>query len=122
MPEDVDLAVFDVDGTLTASVAVDEECYLQAFDDVLGVRGVSTNWLEYAYQTDSGLAVEVCRKHLGREPGEADTARLQARFVELLRAAFGPGGRPLREVPGAGAFLRHLRGHPRWRVAIATGG
>ena len=35
------LAIFDIDGTLTESVAVDEVCFVQAFRDVLGIEGIN---------------------------------------------------------------------------------
>jgi len=62
------LAIFDIDGTLTESVAVDEVCFVQAFRDVLGIERINTNWLDYNFQTDSGLALEICRNHLGHDP------------------------------------------------------
>jgi beta-phosphoglucomutase-like phosphatase (HAD superfamily) len=33
----MNLAIFDIDGTLTESVAIDESCFVQAFRDVLGI-------------------------------------------------------------------------------------
>lgn len=118
----MNLAIFDIDGTLTESVAVDEVCFVQAFRDVLGIERINTNWLEYTFQTDSGLALEICRQHLGRNPGGAEIIGLQSRFAELLCAAVEGAGQPLQEVPGAAALLHLLRAHPRWHVAIATGG
>jgi beta-phosphoglucomutase-like phosphatase (HAD superfamily) len=116
------LAIFDIDGTLTESVAVDEVCFVQAFRDVLGIERINTNWLDYKFQTDSGLALEICRNYLGRDPGEAEISRLQSRFIELLCAAVEATGRPLREIPGALALLRQVEAHPGWHIAIATGG
>ncbi len=107
---------------MTESLAVDEVCFVQAFRDVLGIGPINTNWLEYVFQTDSGLALEICRKQLGRDPSGAEITSLQSRFAELLYAAVEGAGQPLREVPGAAALLRRLAAHPRWHVAIATGG
>jgi len=118
----VNLAIFDIDGTLTESVAVDEVCFVQAFRDVLGIKRINTDWLEYNFQTDSGLTLEICRNHLGRDPSAAEIRRLQDRFVELLCAAVEEAGRPIRQIPGAAPFLHWLRAHARWHVAIATGG
>src|SRR5262249_25109269 len=118
----MNLAIFDIDGTLTESVAVDEVCFVQAFRDVLGVEGINTNWLDYPFQTDSGLAREIGRKHLGRDPSAGEIGLLQRRFLELLRAAGERDGQALREVPGAAAFLTHLRAKRPWRIAVATGG
>src|SRR5262245_28654446 len=118
----MNLVLFDTDGTLTESVAVDELCFVQAFRDVLGVEGISTHWLDYQFQTDSGLTLGICRNHLGRDPSGAEIRRLQARFAELLGAAVEGAGHPIREVPGAAALLRSLGTHRRWLGAIATGG
>jgi phosphoglycolate phosphatase-like HAD superfamily hydrolase len=118
----MNLAIFDIDGTLTESVAVDEVCFVQAFRDVLGIERINTNWLEYTFQTDSGLALEICRQHLGRDPGSAEIISLQSRFAELLNAAVEGAREAIREVPGAAALLRLLTAHARWHVAIATGG
>jgi beta-phosphoglucomutase-like phosphatase (HAD superfamily) len=118
----MNLAIFDIDGTLTESVAVDEFCFVQAFRDVLGIDGINTNWLEYNFQTDSGLALEICRKHVGRDPSAVEINCLQSRFAELLCAAVEEAGRPIRQIPGAAPFLHWLRAHARWHVAIATGG
>jgi phosphoglycolate phosphatase-like HAD superfamily hydrolase len=89
---------------------------------VLGIEPINANWLEYRFQTDSGLALEICRNRLGRDPGDAEIGRLQSRFVHLLSAAVEKTGLPIREVPGASVLLRRLGAHPGWRVAIATGG
>jgi phosphoglycolate phosphatase-like HAD superfamily hydrolase len=118
----MNLAVFDIDGTLTESVAVDEACFVQAFRGVLGIGPIDTNWLDYPFQTDSGLALEICRRHLGRDPGGAEVRRLQFQFVRLLRVAVETAGRRIREVPGAAALLCRLSAPADWRVAIATGG
>src|SRR5579884_1338617 len=69
---------------MTESLAVDEVCFVQAFRDVLGIGPINTNWLEYVFQTDSGLALEICRKQLGRDPSGAEITSLQSRFAELL--------------------------------------
>jgi beta-phosphoglucomutase-like phosphatase (HAD superfamily) len=116
------LAIFDIDGTLTESVAIDEVCFVQAFRDVLGIERINTNWLDYKFQTDSDLALEICRNHLGRDPGEGEIRRLQSRFIQLLCATVESTGQPIREVSGASALLHRLEAHPGWRVAIATGG
>jgi beta-phosphoglucomutase-like phosphatase (HAD superfamily) len=108
------LAIFDIDGTLTESVAVDEVCFVQAFQDVLGIGSINTNWLDYHFQTDSGLTLEICRNHLGREPGRAEIRRLQDRFAQLLCAAVEEAGQPIREIPGAAALLHALGAHRRW--------
>lgn len=55
----VTLVVFDLDGTLTRTFAVDGDCYLQAFDKSLGVKDVNDKWSEYEHVTDLGVMQEV---------------------------------------------------------------
>jgi phosphoglycolate phosphatase-like HAD superfamily hydrolase len=117
----MNLAIFDIDGTLTESVAVDEVCFIRAFRDVLGIERINTNWLDYHFQTDSGLALEICRNHLARDPGDAEISLLRSRFIQLLCAAVEETGQHMREIPGAAALLHRLEAHPDWHVAIATG-
>lgn len=40
------IALFDIDGTLTASNAIDSECRAAAFHDVFGFT-IHTNWIQY---------------------------------------------------------------------------
>lgn len=108
----MNLAIFDIDGTLTVSNEIDDACFVEAFRDVLGIQGISTNWLDYEHQTDSGLALEICRKHLARDPRDGEIERLQSRFAELLIAAV-EGGRAIREVDGARVS------YTTWEISVA---
>ena len=117
----MNLAVFDLDGTLTRTVDVDGDCYLQAFADSLGVTGVNDNWSDYEDVTDLGVMQEVFRTRVGRAPESVEIARFVECFVELLRDRYRGSPGAFGEVPGATAFLARLR-QSRWAVAIATGG
>lgn len=117
----MNLCVFDIDGTLTQSVALDDQCFVAAFADVLEIQGINTDWLNYQYQTDSGLAIEICERHLGRLPEPNEVAQLRQRFLERLESAAGAGQRIV-ETPGANAFLHSALLREQWHVAIATGG
>jgi phosphoglycolate phosphatase-like HAD superfamily hydrolase len=109
------LIIFDVDGTLTRSTALDARLYAEAFVEVYAAALPSTDWDRYANVTDRGIAEEAAAA-LGL-PADRLGA-LERRFVALLEAALAAA--PVAEVPGAGAMLRRLRadGH---RLALATG-
>ena len=87
----------------------------------ISLEEVCTDWSEYRHQTDSGLADEICQRHLGRAPEPEELAQLQQQFLQGLEGATRAGQR-IGEVRGASAFLRSdlLRGE--WKIAIATGG
>jgi len=40
----MNLAIFDIDGTLTETNAVDEICFVQAFADAHAITEINTNW------------------------------------------------------------------------------
>jgi phosphoglycolate phosphatase-like HAD superfamily hydrolase len=117
----MNLAIFDIDGTLTQTSQVDGECFVRALAETLGISGVETDWTRYTHSTDSGLACEICRGCLGRDPGKADLARFKARFLELLAEAAERTPGAFLPNPGAVEALERLRVEPGWAVAIATG-
>lgn len=112
---------FDIDGTLVASADFDGELYAEAVRDVLDV-GIDTDWSRYENVTDSGILEELLRKHalpdqwvrLAREVHEAFVGRTERHVAE------NPG--LIREIPGALALVEALRGVPKVRVCLATGG
>lgn len=116
------LAIFDIDGTLTQTTQVDDQCFVQSFVDELGIRELDTDWSRYPTVCDSGITQLIFRTHLGRMPSATELARLQRRFVSLLEHAYEHEPQFFVEVPGAGAAIKNLRQHPDWAVAIASGG
>jgi phosphoglycolate phosphatase-like HAD superfamily hydrolase len=117
----VTLVVFDLDGTLTRTFAVDGDCYLQAFDKSLGVKDVDDKWSEYEHVTDLGIMQEVFQSRFGRAPDRTEIEGFVECFVGLLQGRYESAGNAFGEIPGATAFLTRLR-PARWGVAIATGG
>jgi phosphoglycolate phosphatase-like HAD superfamily hydrolase len=116
------LVVFDLDGTLTATSAVDEICFVQAFADALNIHRLSTNWLEYDHATDSAVTNQAFLKQFGREPESTEISKVIERFVELLSRHHDLDSALFAEIPGASAFLTALHENPEWCVALATGG
>ena len=115
------LAIFDIDGTLANTNPVDARCYVRAVHDELGVDLSNARWSDFTFVTDSGISVQVFERHLGRAPAAAELLRLQQRFHDLLAQAARERPESFSEVPGASRALRRLRDDPEWAVAIATG-
>ncbi|HXA20557.1 MAG TPA: HAD hydrolase-like protein [Thermoanaerobaculia bacterium] len=109
------IALFDIDGTLTASNEIDSECFSESFRDVFGID-IDTNWDAYEHTTDRGIATEGLRRAHGREPAEHELLLHRTRFVQLLEARMTR----LNEIAGAGAFLTQLLARD-WRIALCTG-
>jgi phosphoglycolate phosphatase-like HAD superfamily hydrolase len=112
------LAIFDIDGTLTRTSAVDDACYRRAVLEEWGIADVSTDWGSYAHSTDNAIASEIHRRHRGRDATTAELASLRDRFVRLVQAAPDDAFQP---TPGAAPLLDALAA-AGWSVAIASGG
>ncbi len=115
------LAVFDLDGTLADTLAVDHRCFIEAFDLELGIRFADDDWSRYRYTTDSGITPEVIERAFGRPPEPGEVARHKRRFIALLEEAGEAEPEGFREVAGAADLLAELRRSPGWRVVVATG-
>ena len=117
----MNLAIFDIDGTLTRTLSVDAECYIRAFADEFGLSGFSADWGSYRNYTDSGIADEIFAGSFGRSLEAGEHQRLIARFLFLLSTRKSDNPALFGEVPGAGETLSRLRREPDWKIAIATG-
>jgi phosphoglycolate phosphatase-like HAD superfamily hydrolase len=115
------LLVCDLDGTLARTVAVDEECFIQAFADVFKIRDLNTKWMEYEHVTDLGILQHVFQSRFQRKPDRDDIVRFAEYFVGLLDDGYSSDGDHFGEIPGAASLLMNLTNHSEWRVAIATG-
>jgi beta-phosphoglucomutase-like phosphatase (HAD superfamily) len=108
------IALIDIDGTLTASNAIDSECFADAFRDIFDIE-IDTDWNAYEHTTDRGIATEALLR-AGRAADESALARHRTRFIELLDRRMTS----LDEIPGARAFIDDLLARD-WRIALCTG-
>jgi beta-phosphoglucomutase-like phosphatase (HAD superfamily) len=118
----MNLAIFDVDGTILSTAGVDKHCFLDALQETLGITGIDPEWSHYTNVSDPGLAAEVCVRQLGRPLRPDEQRRLQERYLEQIFSAHTRDPAQFRETPGASTALHELTLHPDWALAIATGG
>ena len=114
------LIMFDIDGTLTETVKIDDECYVRTAAEVYGYTDINTDWTRYPHATVSCIAHEIYQARTGRPPTKDDISRFRGRFVELITAASLQS--PFTSVAGAGRILSRLAACGTYRVALATGG
>jgi phosphoglycolate phosphatase-like HAD superfamily hydrolase len=112
------VVIFDIDGTLTETNAVDSECFIQTVREVLGVVEFDTDWRNYQFVTDSGIAQEISQRHCDRPMSGSVTKAFYKRLFELLEAQPDSA---FQEVPGAIRFIKRLESSPDYAVAFATG-
>jgi phosphoglycolate phosphatase-like HAD superfamily hydrolase len=109
------IAVFDIDGTLTDSVALHQRAFeasMRRFD----FPALNTDWSSYRHHSDTGIFEEAWL--LGEMPGPADFAQLEAHFVVDFDREHGTT--PTAEIAGASAFLEGLS-REGWLPGFATG-
>jgi beta-phosphoglucomutase-like phosphatase (HAD superfamily) len=115
------LVMFDIDGTLVDSAGFDTALYVEAVRDVLKVE-IDSDWNKYEHVSDSGILDEVLRgARIDGEPAEL-AARVQQRFLGLVRDHLARAPDSVREIAGARRLVERLLAVPNVRVAVATGG
>ena len=115
------LAIFDIDGTLTNTNNVDNECFVKAFAEAHAITNINTNWNSYPHTTDSGITEHIFQEKFGRHPEETELASLKHCFIELLHEQHRSDASSFDEIADASLVLDRLNRETGWAVAIATG-
>lgn len=116
------LAIFDVDRTLVNTAWAGGHGFVAAVREVLGLDEFSTDWFSYRYSSDNGITDELCRRHLGRGPTDAEIAELQQRYMVFLNGEIDRDPDCVEEVGGAAALIAAIEAAPGRHAALATGG
>ena len=111
--------IFDIDGTLIESMAVDTELYFGAITEVLGAVRLR-NLVDYEHVTDNGILAQVLADN-GHDHDPSVMAAIKALFVSGIRAHIESVG-PFSEIHGATGFFDRVRASDDVSVAVATGG
>ena len=98
--------MFDIDGTLTETMKVDEKCFVRSFKDVFGFTDIDTDWSHYPRTTDSGIFHDVFAARIGRSPTAQEVSQFRQHFIQLLAAASSQS--PFAPVAGADGLLSRL--------------
>lgn len=114
------LAIFDIDGTLTDTNAVDDACFRSAVAEAIGVSESAIDWTGTLHFTDRGIFDWLSAAHGRPAPSDADVARARDRLAELLTDAVEATPGEFLPIAGAPAAFDHLAA-AGWDVSVATG-
>lgn len=115
------LAIFDIDGTLTNTNSVDDECFVKALAEAHGITEINTDWASYTHTTDSGITLQIFQEKFGRDPEAAELAKFKSCFFDMLSEQYHSNPSSFTAIAGASVALSRLRQESDWAVAIATG-
>lgn len=115
------LAIFDIDGTLTNTNGVDNECFVKALADAHAITEIDTDWASYPNTTDSGITLDIFRQRFGRSPEETELSKFKRCFIDMLNEHHESNSSSFAEIASASMALNRLKREPDWAVAIATG-
>jgi phosphoglycolate phosphatase len=111
--------LFDVDGTLISSGGAGAASWRMAFDDLYGVPADIDRYTDEG-MTEPEIASIMFRKVLGRDPSEAELARLMSTRMRHLRQTVAESN-AFRVLPGARATLDRLEAGG-YLLGVTTGG
>jgi phosphoglycolate phosphatase-like HAD superfamily hydrolase len=109
------IVVFDIDGTLTDSVAQHQKAFEKTLRS-FAFPALRTNWASYRHHSDSGIFEEAWQE--AGWPQTPDRAGLEERFRHEFDAVFQSA--PISPISGAAEFLASLS-QTHWVPVFATG-
>lgn len=116
----MNLAIFDIDGTLVRPFPTEDPCFAEALRSTLRLeRAVEPDWSTYENVTDFGLLHDVSSRYRGRAATVDEMSAFRSGYLSAFLRSVEPEHGA--EIPGAVSFFEHLRGQPGWFVAVATG-
>ncbi len=113
--------IFDIDGTLTNTMAVEDKCFFRAFELTFGLDITDEDWADFQNVTDWGITEEIMERNFNRKPSPIEYNSLIDTFTTLLKAEMSKNKEQFSEVPGASDFLARLNVHPELALGFATG-
>jgi phosphoglycolate phosphatase-like HAD superfamily hydrolase len=117
----MNLAVFDVDGTLTDTVQADNECLVRVFEEEFETR-IQPVWSNFKHATDSGVSEELFINKYHRTPTREEILAIKKHFMDIIRSALNISPYMFKEIKGATDAIKRLKKSAEWDVAITSGG
>lgn len=114
------LVMFDMDGTLTDSVSLDTNCYVQAVEQALNLKDIVTDWESYTHASSNGCLQEIVTRARGHGPTPDEDRAVQQQLLALMDDLALRYNKRTIEIAGAAAAVHAALG-AGYAVAIASG-
>lgn len=118
----MNLIIFDIDGTLTNTIEVDDRCFIQTFKDLYQINLDNVNWNDFKNVTDLGLMTDIFLKFKNRPARPVEIKTFQQHFYTLLQAAFLKNPSSFDPISGAKRIIQKIKLNSQYQLAFATGG
>ena len=113
------LIIFDIDGTLTDSKAIDDACFVESFKEVFDLDIGELDWSKFKNVTDTSITTEILRDQFSGEELDVAFEKLKRNFLKRLGNASIEKPSSFQEVPGSKAFFELI--NSRYHIGIGTG-
>jgi len=113
------LAIFDIDGTLTCTNAIDEACFLETAQIIISPKIKTIDPEGFKHYTDENIVTEWYQQYFHRKPTFMEKEAFLIYFLQLLNSNRRQFPKAFTAVSGAAEILHQLG--PDWQVALATG-
>jgi len=113
------LIIFDIDGTLTDSKAIDDACFVETFKEVFDIDIGELDWSKFKNVTDTSITTEILKDKFSGEEFDRAFEKLRQEFLKKLSVASLENPSSFQEVPGAKAFFDLTKS--KYHIGIGTG-
>ncbi len=114
------LIIFDIDGTITDTTAVDDLCFKKTFKILYNLDLENVDWTRYPHATDWGLAMGIIEENFNMKLSTNEKRKIEKHFIEILQEELTENPKSFEEIPGAVNFIKGLKKKDQ-PIAIATG-
>ncbi len=116
------LVIFDIDGTLLYSNAVDSKAFATTFQNFYNRPIPSIDWKLYPHVTDTSIFDTMIQNEFGRKPDKEEVNAFRTQFVDLIKEKRLSNPEFFLEVDGAKAIIDKLHTLDEYEIGIGTGG
>ncbi len=119
MRRNMNIVLFDIDGTLTRSGGAGRKIFDRVFTRIYQIKDAAEG-LEFAGKTDPVIIQEIFQKHFDRSPTQSEMIRAKRSYLKMMEDDVRTF-RPYQPIEGITELLKYLSGHEHILLGLATG-